>query len=214
VTVNGEPITNDFVSSAFVIELDKLGLKIGDSVNIKIYHDKGCEPQIVNDLALISPAKLKYENLKLDSLGVLSWCASNENSPKTFYIEQYKWNKWVVVGQIQGIGGADKNCYKFQVDLHSGENTFKIVQETPGKNKASGTSSEVKVISNVKISLLLSKGNDIAFSLPTHYEIYNTFGEIVMKGFSAKPNLKPLPIGLYYINYDNTTGDVFNKNKK
>ena len=211
VTVNGEAITNDFVSSAFEIDLKKLNLEIGDSVNVKIYFDEGCEPRIIDRLSLTSALKPSFESIKIDTTGVLQWCTINESSEKTFFIEQYKWNKWVVVGQVLGLGATDKNCYEFQVDFHSGENTFRIIQENLYYSKHEEVLQTINIKSPIKKVVVLStKGNKIHFSNSTHYEVYDTFGNIRLKGFSSEPKLGMLEKGLYYINYDNTTGDVFN----
>ena len=45
-----------------------------------------------------------------------------------YVVEQYRWNKWVAVGEVAGKGSGGENSYEFQVSPHSGENTVRIVQ--------------------------------------------------------------------------------------
>ena len=213
VTVNGEPITNDFVSSAFEIDLKKLNLEVGDSINIKLYHDKGCEPIIVNELALTSAPKLAYLNIEIDTLGIIKWCTTKEFESKTFYIEQYKWNKWNVVGQMKGTGGSKTNCYEFKADLHSGENTFRVIQETQNSYKKPVSSPTVEIESNISKIIMYEyfnpHDNAIGFSEKTHFEVFNQFGKVVMKGFGNYVDLYDFEYGQYFINFDNQTSVWF-----
>ena len=52
---------------------------------------------------------------------------------------------------------------------------------------------------------------EITFTQKTKYEIFDSFGNIVKKGFGDKIDCVTLKKGLYYLNYDNTN-DEFSKN--
>ena len=47
-------------------------------------------------------------------------------------------------------------------------------------------------------------GNEVS----TLYEVYNTTGVIVRKGFGAKVNLSDLKKGDYFVMYDNKMGQI------
>ena len=49
------------------------------------------------------------------------------------------------------------------------------------------------------------------FTSETLYEIYDTYGNLVKKGFGKNIGVTNLKKGLYYINYDSKTGEVVNK---
>jgi hypothetical protein len=53
--------------------------------------------------------------------------------------------------------------------------------------------------------------DEIIFTAETLYEIYDSYGNIVKKGFGKTVDVSNLPKGIYYINYDNSTGDTFIK---
>ena len=49
------------------------------------------------------------------------------------------------------------------------------------------------------------------FSDNTLYEIFDTYGNLVKKGYGQVINIENLSKGLYYVNYDNTSGEVVSK---
>ena len=60
--------------------------------------------------------------------GKLTWKTSGENGRLPFVIEQYRWNKWVGVGEVQGKGTEGSNTHEFLISPHSGENTIRVAQ--------------------------------------------------------------------------------------
>ena len=53
--------------------------------------------------------------------------------------------------------------------------------------------------------------SEITFSSKTLFEIFDSFGNIVKKGYGDKVDCGTLKKGLYYLNFDNTN-DEFSKN--
>jgi hypothetical protein len=51
----------------------------------------------------------------------------------------------------------------------------------------------------------------IVFSDKTKFEIFDSFGTVMVKGENVDINVSNLKKGTYYINFDNTTGEKFNK---
>ena len=49
------------------------------------------------------------------------------------------------------------------------------------------------------------------FSENTLYEIFDTYGNLVKKGYGQSINVENLEKGLYYVNYDAKTGEVVSK---
>jgi hypothetical protein len=58
-----------------------------------------------------------------------------------------------------------------------------------------------------------SKTGEITFSGDTKYEVFDTFGNIVLQGTGSSVDISSLKKGTYFINYDNKTGDKFTKSK-
>ena len=127
-----------------------------------------------------------------------------------FIVEQFRWNKWVNVGEVAGLGKPGENSYKYQVTaLHSGENKFRVKQ-TGYQSKYSG---EVKIISSTPRCIFsLSKGTkQIDFTCGTLYEVYDYYGSVVKKGYGTRVDIANLNKGGYYICFDNTIGELKRK---
>jgi len=53
--------------------------------------------------------------------------------------------------------------------------------------------------------------DDIDFTSETMFEIYDSYGNIVKKGFASKVDASNLSKGIYYLNYDNKTDKFVKK---
>ena len=52
---------------------------------------------------------------------------------------------------------------------------------------------------------------EIKFSEPTLFEIFDQYGNIVKRGYDGVIDCSNLKKGVYYLNYDNKTGETFVK---
>ena len=189
VTVNGNIMPGSTGASAFEIDFSIFNLHIGQQVFIVIEHNSGCVPKILNPEVLLPKSTFKVAEITVSNGGKLSWKTTDENGKLPFIVEQYRWDKWVEVGQVQGKGkSAEANGYDFQVVAHSGLNTIRVIQIDHTGSKR--TSKEVKFTSNlpeVKKSPIRVK-DDIKFTaserpIETKYEIFDAYGNIVKKRF-------------------------------
>ena len=209
VTVNGDIMPGGTNMGAFEIDFSMFNIAIGEPVFIVIEHNDGCKPKILNPEVLLPRSTFKVSSISVNSDGVLVWNTTDERGKLPYTIEQYRWNKWVSIGEVQGKGNVGSNLYEFQVAPHSGENKIRVVQVD--HSGAKRTSEEVGFESNVGV---VSKSptkvkNVINFSsegkpVETRYEIFDAYGSIVKKGVGSSVNCENLIKGIYYINYDNT----------
>jgi len=214
VTVNGDVMPGGTSSSAFEIDFSLFNIEIGEPVFIVIEHNEGCKPKILNPEVLLPRSTFKVTDMTVNNAGKLAWKTSDEQGKLPFIIEQYRWNKWVQVGEVQGKGTPGQNLYEFQAAPHSGENTIRVVQID--HSGAKRTSKEVKFMSTVstvekspvKVKSVInftSSGKPVE----TKYEIYDAYGNIVKKGVGSSVNCENLLKGAYYINFDNKTEKFF-----
>lgn len=212
VTVNGDVTTDQISSSAFEIDFGNLNLQLGDPVVVKIVHKTDCLPKVLNPEVLKPKSTFETTSIAVEGGKTLKWSTTKEQGKLTYIVEQYRWNKWIKVGEVDGAGTPGTNNYEFQVELHSGTNKFRVKQiDYSGKPNIS---TAAKVESDApKLELVSEKGKDVEFTGKTLYEIFDTYGNMVKKGYGQLINCDNLEKGLYYINYDNTTGDVWNKKK-
>ena len=216
VTVNGDIMPGGTSMGAFEIDFSMFNIAIGEPVFIVIEHNDGCKPKILNPEVLLPRSTYKVEEMTISDDGKLLWRTSGEQGKLPFVVEQYRWNKWVAVGEVQGKGSSGENSYEFKVSSHSGENTVRIVQvdhsgtKRPSEEKKFNSSSPKVVKTPVKVK------NEIKFlansaAVETRYEIYDAYGNIVKKGVGSSVNCSNLLRGVYYINFDNVN-EKFIKN--
>lgn len=214
VTVNGDVMPGGTSTSAFEIDFTLFNIAIGEPLFIVIEHDETCKPKILNPEVLLPRSTFKIEAISVSNTGKLTWTASSEKGKLAFFVEQYRWDKWVQVGEVQGMGTPGENSYEFQVTPHSGENTVRVVQIDHTDEKRS--SEKVKFISNVppiqKNPVIVKKSIEFTANgkpIETKYEIFDAYGNIVKKGSGTKVDCENLLKGAYYINFDNRTEKFF-----
>ncbi len=216
VKVNGQTTTDEFLSSAFEIDFRNLQLKVGDKVEVKIIHKDDCNPKVLNPEVLKPKSTFEVVSISVDKDLFLKWSTKSETGKLTFTVEQFRWNKWVKVGEVEGKGTPEVNSYSFKVVPHSGKNQYRVKQvDYTGQPKLSKT---VDYMGNSKeITFAPAKvSKEITFSadktpIETMYEIFDQFGNIVKRGYSSIIDAANLPKGAYYLNYDNKMAEFIKK---
>ena len=185
-------------------------LKFGDEVVVEILHSDDCTPRVLNPEDLKPMPTFETLFMNISPQGEFKWVSQNETGSLPFIIEQFKWNKWVKVGEIEGIGTPEKHEYTFNLFLHSGENKFRIKQK--GMNALVKISQEVSVVGTVnKPSFAIPIDfSSIDFSADTNYELCDQYGQIIRRGFGKQILTENLDKGEYYLCYDNSLAE-FNK---
>jgi hypothetical protein len=211
VLVNGEISTDEINSSAFEIDFSQFGLKFGSKIEIEIKHKEDCKPKILNPEVLKPESTYQLESINVDKDGVLTWRTSNETGVLPYRIEQYRWNKWVYVGEVDGKGTPNPQEYKFKIESHSGENRFRVKQvDFTGKPRYSKDTKFMSMKKEVTFGPDKPK-DEIVFSDETLFEIYDAYGNIAKKGYGKKVMINNLAKGVYYLNYDNKSGEFTKK---
>ncbi len=207
VLVNGKETSDSINSSAFEINLKKYNFKYGDSINIQIYHKPDCKPKVLlTDWHRRQKSTFELVSIQLDTNGILYWKTKNERDKLPFIVEQFRWNKWIKVGEVDGKGGKEENEYSLKVLLHSGENQIRVKQ-MDHTSKYPNISQPAKVVIGKISSIpgINQTEKTIVFNTETIYEIYDEAGNIVKKGTGKTADCSALPKGIYYLNYDNKT---------
>ncbi len=216
VRVNGNVTTDEIASSAFEIDFRNLQLKVGDKIEVKITHKDDCKPKVLNPEVLKPKSTFEVISMAISNDLTFKWSTKGETGILTYTIEQFRWNKWVKVGEVEGIGTPNQNDYAFKVAPHSGKNQYRVKQiDYTGQPKFSKTVDFVSPAPEVSFSpAKVSK--EIGFSAgssptETMFEIYDQYGNIVKRGFASTVDASNLPKGAYYLNYDNKMGEFIKK---
>lgn len=205
VMVNGVVTKDEIRSNAFEIDFSLLNLKIGDPVTVKIVHRDGCTPEVINPKALQKTENVAFSYTKIDKTGKLIWGLTGEMPEDAFVVEQYRWNKWIKLGEVPTSDSVKYNVYAFEIAPHSGVNQFRIL-----RNDANGNPVYSKVVKyqskTAEITLLSVKVTDkLMFSNETQYEIFDVKGNFITEGFGMEVDISNLEKGKYWVNFDNTT---------
>ena len=212
VTVNDQIATDEINSSAFEVDLGNFGLKLGDPITVKIKHKDGCTPVVLNPEVLKPKSTFDIVQQAVSPEGLYTWTATNETGELPYVVEQKRWNKWVKVGEVMGIGTPGEHRYEFKVTPHSGENTFRVKQVDMTKRSRYSEAAKFTDPSVAVVTWSPPKPKEeILFSAATLYEIYDQYGNIVKRGYANKIDITALKKDLYYLNYDSKMGETFIK---
>ena len=119
VIINGKVSTDEVNSSAFEIDFPAFSIRPGTQVIVEIRHKDDCSPKVLNPEALKPKATFEVININIDKSGLLNWVTKNEMGSLPYVVEQFRWNKWVKVTEIEGNGTPDVNNYSFKIIPHS-----------------------------------------------------------------------------------------------
>ena len=210
VIVNGDVTTDEVNSSAFAIDLSILGLRKGDPIEVVIRSKEGCAPTVINPDAIAPPSTFELVDFSLEQ-GQLKWSTTGETGSLPFIVEQYKWNKWVEVGALDGAGQPEAQEYAVAVPVHNGTNIFRIKQiDSSGIHFSENM--EFDNVSTAEVSLMEDKVfEEIRFTMVTPFELYDEYGELIAEDESDHLDVKDLPSGRYYLNYADQFGKVIIK---
>ncbi len=212
VRVNGALTTDEVNSSAFEIDLRQYDLHEGDPVAIQIFHKEGCAPKVLNPEVLKPRPTFTTKSITCSATGMINWTTTGETSSIAFIVEQFRWNKWVYIGEVQGLGTPAEHSYSFQTVPHTGENKFRVKQVGFGKEVK--YSPEVKHTPSNTSALTFSQSNDskkITLSGDSMYEMYDAFGNVVLKGFGRELDISTFEKGTYFLCFDNKIEQVNRK---
>ncbi|MDQ3192853.1 MAG: T9SS type A sorting domain-containing protein [Bacteroidota bacterium] len=211
VRINDRVTSDETNSSAFEIDFSTFQLEIGAAVEVKIMHKDDCKPKVLNPEVLKPKSTFEVSNIKVDKDGVVQWTTKGETGKLPFVVEQFRWNKWVNVGEVEGKGTPVENDYSFKVAPHSGENQLRVKQvDYTGKPRYSSTTKFRSTDPEVSFSPI-KVAKEIVFTSETMFEIYDNYGNIVKKGFALKIDVSNLSKGIYYINYDSKMDQFMKK---
>jgi len=216
VLVNGNITTDETNSSAFEIDFKPHKLAIGEKVEIKIKHKDDCKPKVLNPEVLKPKSTFEVISMSVDKDGTIKWSTKSETGKLAYAIEQFRWNKWVKVGEADGVGTPSTNNYIFKVAPHSGKNQVRVRQtDYSGQPRLSKPVDFVFEISEVTFAPVKAS-KDINFlanenPIETMYEIYDQYGNIVKRGFASTIDWPNLAKGGYFLNYDNKMGEFIKK---
>ncbi|MBL7934371.1 MAG: hypothetical protein JNM51_01025 [Bacteroidia bacterium] len=140
--------------------------------------------------------------IEITESGLLHWTSEGETTKLPFVIEQFRWNRWIKIGEVNGVGSIKQHHYSFNPICYHGENLFRIKPIAESK-----VYKEIKYMSRVpEINYSIEKKTkEIKFNYETMYEVVDASGEIVKRGFGLSVSIDNLSKGNYTLKYDNSS---------
>ena len=206
VKVNGEVTTDEINSSAFEIDLSNFQLEISEKVTVSIRHKDDCRPKVLNPEVLKPKSTFEIIDMDVTKDGILKWSTKGETGKLPYIVEQFKWSKWINIGEVEGKGTPEVNEYAFKITPHSGENLFRVKQVDYTNKPRYSKSERYREMTLQEVTFAPVKvSKEITFSHETAYEIYDSYGNIVKRGTGEKVDCFNLRRGIYYLSFDNKT---------
>lgn len=204
IIINKDTISNELNTNGIEINLSAYNLEEEDRVNIIIIYSGNYSPVVVNPQALMPPVKFRISKPRYNKDNQLQWRVNGIAADYPIIVEQYKWNSWRAVADIDPVDTVANNVYKITIKPHSGKNIYRIKttnikgEEVMSKELIFASSASNKVyIQTKKIT------NEIALSIKTEYEIYDHDGNLLLSGFDRYINVSSLEKGKYLLFFDN-----------
>lgn len=215
VKVNGKKAIIALESNAFEIVLTESGFKQGDEVNIVFKHKDGCSPKILNMDALKPVSSFVVTSMNVDQKGILHWTAIEEHGKLPYRVQQRRWETWVTIGEVSGIGTATSHSYSFDLFSknlrpHSDVNTYRISQVDYTRKPRYSQETQFRSKQEKVKHDYDSKIKKVTFTETTSYQIVNGAGEVAKEGYGKEVNLNDLKNGKYFLNYDVRQGARIN----
>jgi hypothetical protein len=193
-------------ASAYEIDLRSLHLKEYEPVRVEILHHENCKPQVLN-MDRVRRRKLCILSIQLTN-DTLKWTVPKEEAKTIYLVEQFKWNKWVKVGELIADEDSVEHTYSYRVQLHSGKNKLRVKKMVnPAKYEPSNVVESDSKLKPVTYSIDKVK-RQITFSGETLYELYDQWGNILKRDTGITIDCSDLKRGMYFLNYDDKTGEL------
>ena len=208
ILVNGKLIPQaDFQREAFEINISSFGIQVGDSVKVSIIAHDPCVYKLLNTDVFREPNRSRIISMKMLN-DALYWTVADEAHKGVYYIEQFRWNKWVKIGELEGKEQGDTLSYQFACKLHSGKNSIRI--RLVDENRYPVSSRPVDYTSSVKpVRYKLSEDhNKVIFTNETMFELYDKYGNVLKRGTAKEIDVSYLKKDRYYLNYDSKMGEL------
>ena len=208
VKVNDTITTDEINPSAFEIDISALHLNYGDNILIETYHKKDCTPKILNIEDVRPMPTFVILAAHGTSDGIITWITEDEDRPLPYIIEQFKWNKWIAVGEVTGKGTPERHTYTFKAFLTSGVNKFRIKQVGPHNMVRYSNEIIIESTKNKPTFVMSKDKKEIQFSDETMFELYDVYGNIIKRGLGRNVNIGNIPKGIYYLCYDREVAQI------
>jgi len=212
VYVNNILTEDELKSNSFEIDFANIKIADGEKVTVRIDHKPDCKPEVINAYVLESTTNFTYSPPKIDKkTNKINWTITGIIDDKPFLIEQYRWEKWITLGEVFPKDSIGENNFAYEPRFNTKQNIFRI--KHIDKSGIERISKECKYfIKDEELYLISNRITDwLYFSSETIYEVFDEKGNFILDGYGKEVNFSDIEKGKYWVNYDNKTEIVTKK---
>lgn len=211
IVVNKDTLLDELNSNALEIDFATIGIKNEQEVLVTLIFDSLNPPHILNPEVLYPPEDLRFSKPRFRD-NILQWRVGGSLSDYPMVIEQFKWNKWYKIGEVDPLDTVENQTYNLMVRFHSGENQFRIKTYNFNGEEVISKSILQRSVNIPEVKMVSTKiTNEIEFTSDTEYELYSETGELLLQGFDRYIDVGKLEKGVYFLNFDNSMTQIKKK---
>lgn len=205
ILVNNQKTHDELRTNAIEVDFSLMNIQQGTKVEVKIIYNGDNQPYVLNPEDLEPPNDFSFSNLNLKK-NTLIWRITGKSGNTPFEVEQFRWGKWIKLGEVDVLDTIQAGLYAFDLVPHSGWNTFRVKKIDNRGNIVYSKEQKIRFTDPPEVFITTTKiTNEIAFTAETLYQIYDAQGNFIREGKDRYIDVSALPRGKYWINYDNKT---------
>lgn len=221
---NHHCITNVYVNSKHLLdhpiesiaEVNLSAFKVGDTLDIRIYHKDGCMPKLINKHD-IEPNTNHFTFLKINvTETTIHWETKGEETIGKYSVEQLMYGEWSVIRNVKAQGTTTANSYNTANHTFCGDNKYRI------KYKAAGglvVISDEFFFHSTKTPVVFYPKRVVDFitfesdnNREVEYTVLDNVGSVLFEGKAFLIDCRNLPASKYYkIRYENKEEHFYKK---
>ncbi len=197
IIVNDRKITPP-ARTAFDIDLS--WLKVSQPLVVKIEHNKGCEPKVLNPHVLKPSENFAFVSLSITSSKIV-WLSKGEKPSGQFFVQLQKNQSWENVKAVLGKGNPQSNLYNENIEHRKGKNVYRVrYLDITGKYY---NSDEATFISEANDVTFFPKRvtSKINFTEKVRFEILDETNKVLKKGEAVSVDCSDLATGAYILKF-------------
>ncbi len=211
IIVNNDTITDELNYNGIEIDLESYQMEEESRVNILLIYAASLAPVVVNPDALMPSVRFRITKPKYLKDNVIQWKVNGIPGDDPVVVEQYRYNSWRVVAEIDPVDTVANNVYTLTVKPHSGNNQFRVRchdinnEELISKELLFNPGFAKNGIQNIKYE------SEIVLNYKAEFELYNEEGTLVKSGEDRYIKTSDLPKGKYLLFVDNQIIEIKKK---
>ena len=211
--VNNKPITDSLATNGIEVDLSIYNMEEETPINISVIYQSEFPPVVVNPEALMPPVRFRITKPRYSARqGDLIWTLRGIPGDNPIIVEQYKWNSWRHVAEIDPVDTVANNIYQLHINPHSGKNLYRVKSTSINGDEVKSRNCILNDRNVQKIVVQSTKITDeIVLSAKTDYEVYNSNDKLLLKGRDRYIDVSTLEKGWYKLFFDNQIYDFKKK---